>query len=123
VQTDDAQMIHVPQSSNPQGAVIDAQQRSLQALLDHPKFFNADHMVRVDQARAVLEAFFPVRKGIYVNHRANRGDCFTVIKVDNPEWPAVSHKTKQTRYVQPLQQLGAQVVQNVRTHSLLVRVR
>lgn len=123
MQSDDTRTICTFSASNPQGAAIDAQQRSLKALEDYPEFFNSAHMQRVHAAKAVLEAFFTIRKGIYVNHRANRGDCFTVIKVDHPEWPAVSYKTKQARYVQPLQNLGVQVLHSPQTHSLLVRVR
>jgi hypothetical protein len=121
--SDDGDTLQSRSASNPQGAVIDAQQCSLAALENHPEFFNADHMQRVHEARDIVAAFFPICKGVHVNHRANRGKCFSVVKVDHPQWPQVSFKTKQTRYVLPLQALGAQIVYTPHTHSVLIRIK
>lgn len=120
---DDTKTIHVPRASNPQAAVVDARERSAQALADYPEFFSNSHLKRVKTAETILEGFFRIRKGIYVNHRANRGQPFSVVKVDGVRWDAHMQKHKQAKYLKPIQDLGGEIVYAKGTNSVLVRIR
>jgi hypothetical protein len=86
-------------------AFNDALDRSTLARKQHPQFFNRDHMQRVEDVRAIVDGFFPVKESLYVNHRANRGKPFSVVKVFNiGSWPA--KKNKQRDLYAPLAALG-----------------
>lgn len=86
-------------------AYRDAVDRSANDLVTYPRFFNRDHMARVQQVRDIVDGFFSVKSAIYVNHRGNRGKPFSVVKVfDIGQWPV--KKDKQRDLYAPLQALG-----------------
>lgn len=95
-----------------------------QALDAHADFFSSvAHQDKVAQVQQIVSTFFKVRKGMYVNHRANRGAPFTVIKVDNPEFPCMSQKQIDAQYREPLRALGVEILFSKASNSYLFRVR
>ncbi len=110
-------------SPAPRWAVVDAQQRSKNAVANNESFFLSEaHMDRVEQVKKVVDSFFRVRKGLYVNHREGRGRPFTVVKVDNPSWPRMSAREVLACYREPLQALGVEIVFSRNTNSYLYRI-
>ena len=102
----------------------DLHTKQAQALEDHAAFFSsAAHEDKVSQVTTIVEAFFPVRKGMYVNRRSNRGDPFTVIKVDHPQFPRMSTKQIDAQYREPLKALGVEILFSKASNSYLYRVR
>lgn len=121
---DDVRVINVSSSTHPSFAVKDALLKSADAIRENPKFFNdPQHQDRVAQVQAIVENFFPVCKGVYVNQRANRGNPFTVVKVDSPAWPRMSARQTEAVYRKPLRDLGVEIVFSARTNSYIYRVR
>lgn len=120
---DDTKNIRTQSASNPQAALVNARERSAQALSDYPEFFSSSHLKRVKSAETILGDFFQIRKGMYVNHRANRGQPFSVVKVDGVRWDAHMQKHKQQKYLKPIQDLGGEIVYAKGTNSVLVRIR
>lgn len=116
--------IETEESKNPQWAVIDVHQRSLDAIDRYPDFFNDPaHEARVDAVESIVKKFFPVRNGMYRNHRVGRGKPFTVVKVDKPNFP--NHLSKADRdklYYDPLAKLNIEPIFSKRTNSYLYRV-
>lgn len=105
-------------------AVIDCRRRSMQAGVDHARFFRSTaHTQRVEATLSILRKFFPNIHTMYVNQRGNRGDPFTVIKLQVSSFPTVSYAAKTQLYYQPLQELGVEIVTSCRTNSLLYRIR
>lgn len=102
----------------------DLRENQAQALRDHADFFSsAAHEQKVAQVYAIVDVFFRVRKGMYVNHRANRGAPLTVIKVEHPEFPRMSVKQMDAQYCEPLRSLGVEIVFSKISNSYLFRVR
>jgi hypothetical protein len=121
---DDTRTINTHPAGNPMAAALDVQARSNQAFLDHQDFFTrADIQARIDQTYAIVNRFFPVRKDIYVNYRANRGKPFVVIKVDYPKFPNVKPLVKQETFVGPLDSLNVERVFSNNTNSWLFYIR
>jgi hypothetical protein len=71
----------------------------------------------------IVDNFFSVRKNIYVNQRDGGGNPFTVIKIDNPQWPRMKASDVTRVYREPLAKLGVEIVFSARTNSYLFRVR
>lgn len=102
----------------------DLRENQAQALAEHATFFESDaHQDKVAQVEQIVDTFFAVRKGMYVNHRANRGAPFTVVKVDNPQFPRMSVKQVDAQYREPLRSLGVEIVFSKSSNSYLFRVR
>lgn len=102
----------------------DLHTKQAQALEDHAAFFaSAAHEDKVAKVKQIVDTFFKVRKGMYVNHRANRGQPFTVIKVDHPQFPRMSTKQIDAQYRQPLKALGVEILFSKASNSYLYRVR
>ena len=102
----------------------DLNARQAQAMDEHADFFTSDaHSAKVTQVTDIVDAFFPVRKGMYVNHRANRGQPFTVVKVDNPQFPHMSQAQMEKVYREPLRALGVEIVFSTASNSYLYRIR
>jgi hypothetical protein len=121
---DTARKIGQVRSSNPRAAAIDAKLRAAAALAQHEEFFsNEQHQIRVERVKEIVSNFFPVRKGMYVNHRANGSKPFTTVKVDNPDWPHMSRAQVEAVYRQPLRDMEVEVVFSAGTSSYLFRVR
>ena len=99
---------HGNDTNNPmaaRAAYNDALDRSALAFKQYPGFFNRDHLKRVQDAYAIINSFFPVKERLFINHRGNRGNPFSVIKVyDIGRWPA--NKNKQRDLYAPLAALG-----------------
>lgn len=121
---DDVKTINTRAASNPAAAAMDVQARSQAAFDEHHEFFtSADIQHRVDQAYAIVQAFFTVRKNIYINYRANRGKPFVVIKVDHPQFPNVKLAFKHERFIDPLDALNVERVFSRQTNSWLFYIR
>lgn len=116
--------IEMEESPNPQWAVIDVHQRSADAIDRYPDFFNDPaHEARVDAVESIVKQFFKVRKGIYRNHRTGRGKPFTVVKVDNPDFPNHLSRAERDRlYHNPLKQLNVEPIFSKNTNSYLFRI-
>lgn len=124
VQQDDVRVIHTPQARFGGRAAADAANRSQQALSEHADFFESEqHQQKVDAVMDIVSNFFSARKNIYVNHRANGGRPFTVVKVANPQFPRMSSRDIDRLYRDPLKQLGVEIVFSKNTLSYLYRVR
>lgn len=102
------QFVNSSRACNPLAAYLDAQVRSQEALEQNPEFFDADHLARVEQIVEICNRFFRVKKDIHINHRLNRGDSFSVVKVLQPMFPAVSLARKAAEYRKPIQELGGE---------------
>lgn len=121
---DQDRIINVCSASNARWAAVDAQQRNGDALRAHADFFgDRQHQRKVQQVLGIVDGFFKVRRNVYVNHRDNRGQPFTAVKVDGPVFPNVSQKRKQTEYLDPLRALGVEIVLSKATNSYILRVR
>lgn len=115
--------INTPRASNPVAACIDAASRNQQAIAQHAEFFgSAKHQQKLAAVQSIVESFFAVRKGLYVNHRANGGKPFSVVKVDNPQFPRLTNAQIDQVYRKPLRDLGVEVVFSKSTNSYLFRV-
>jgi hypothetical protein len=122
--TDDVKVIQGGTHQPPARVFADLLHKQAQAMQSHVAFFESDaHVSKVDQVRDIVESFFQVRKAVYVNHRANRGQPFTVIKVEQPEFPRMSQARVDTLYREPLKALGVEVVFSKASNSYLFRVR
>lgn len=121
MKNEDAKVIGTRKASNPVGALINARENNL-AMSALPAFQKEEHIVKVEKVQDILKSFFKVYKGFYVNHRFNRGKAFTVVKVDNPNFPHVNYAIKQATYANPLKELGVEVVFSNRTNSYLYRI-
>jgi len=98
--------------------------KQAQALDAHSDFFTSQaHDAKVAQVQEIVQAFFPVHKALYVNRRSNRGQPFTVVKVEQPQFPRMSAKQIDAMYREPLKALGVEIVFSARTNSYLYRVR
>jgi hypothetical protein len=103
---------------------MDARQRSLSAVIGNRAFFeDPQHQSRVRKVQDVVDNFFRIRKGVYVNHRENRGRPFTTVKVDHPAFPNVSQRKKQEQFYAPLAAIGVEILRSNRTNSYILRVR
>lgn len=118
---DENKSIAAQRASNPIGAFINARERNLKAS-ELAAFRKAEHVAKVEKVQDIVKGFFKVYKGFYVNHRANNGKSFSVVKVDNPNFPNVSNAVKQATYANPLREMGVEVVFSKRTNSYLYRI-
>lgn len=116
--------IDVESAPNPRGAVINARIRGAAARDAHKHFFNDPaHQQKVDQVIEIVDSFFKVKKGMYVNPRDNRGQPFTAVKVDNPLFPAMKSAQVDSLFRKPLADLGVETLFSCRTNSYIFRVR
>ena len=121
--TDVDNTICTPRATNAAAACVDAATRNAQAVQQHAAFFGSvDHQHKLQAVKNVVDSFFAVRKGVYVNHRANGGRPFTVIKVDNPQFPRMKASEVDRLYREPLRALGVEIVFSRNTNSYLYRV-
>jgi hypothetical protein len=113
------------ESEQPRAWVFaDLRENQAQALREHRAFFTSDaHVDKVAQVQAIVDNFFTVRKNLYVNHRVNGGAPFTVVKVEQPQFPRMSQKQIDAHYRDPLKALGVEIVFSSRSNSYLFRVR
>lgn len=124
MQTDDVKVLQAGGHQPKARVFADLRENQAQALAQHADFFGSvSHQNKVAQVQQIVSTFFRVRKGMYVNHRANRGDAFTVVKVDNPEFPSMSAKQMDSQYREPLKALGVEIVFSKASNSYLFRVR
>jgi hypothetical protein len=120
---DDVKIVRSRHAANPQFAAQDAVRKSAEALAARPDFFTKDHLALLNQVKQIVDKFIPIKEGLYVNHRLNRGKPFSVIKLDKPKWPLVSHKRKIAEYESPLATLGVEVRMAPKTNSTLFYIR
>lgn len=104
-------------------AAIDVDRRSCEAKNNNSLFSDPDHVLKVKMVQDIVRSFFPVMKNMYVNHRENRGKSFTVVKVEQPNFPNhLSAEKRKKIYRQPLEDLGVEIVFSKRSNSYLYRV-
>lgn len=87
-------------------AAIDVAVRNAEAKRKNPMFNSKDHLARVDAVKKIAGSFFTVRENIFDQARPNKGRPFTAVKIFRTQWPYVSPKVADTRYYEPLEQLG-----------------
>jgi hypothetical protein len=95
------------------GAWMNVNERNANALEDveyGKKFKSRKHKQLIQDALDIIEKFFPNCKGIYINHRLNKGDPFTAIKVDHPQWSMDMQKRKHKDYIDPLLTIGVKII-------------
>lgn len=111
-------------SHNPRWAVADARERSNNAFEQNRSFFaSRQHQAKIAAVQDIVNGFFRVKKGVYVNHRDNRGRPFTTVKVDDPVFPNVSQRKKNESFYDPLTALGVEILRSNRTNSYILHVR
>jgi hypothetical protein len=116
-------VIETRRASNAKAAAINVAQRNMSALTSNPFFSDPVHQDKIVQVRQIAEKFFAVHNGVYVNHRCNKNDPFSVVKFVKPQFPAVSDKVKTAKFRKPLKNLGVEIVYSRRSKSYLFRVR
>jgi hypothetical protein len=122
--SDDVKVLQAGGTQPTARVFADLRENQAQALDAHADFFGSFvHQDKVAQVQQIVTTFFKVRKGVYVNHRANRGAPFTVVKVDNPQFPRMSVKQIDAEYREPLKALGVEIVFSKASNSYLFRVR
>jgi hypothetical protein len=107
-------------------AAIDCAARSADAAENIPLFKDPAHLAKVETVKAIIKDFFPGTYELYVNHRTGSKSSgpFTTVKIMVTCFPSnVSKKRKQAQYDAPLDALGVERVNSVRTNSMLFRVR
>ena len=107
---------------NPIWAKLDAADRSAEALRQYPVMDETEHQSTVLEVFGIVDSFFPVKKGIYINHRVNRGKPFTLVKGEHPRFRSVSFARKQAELRQPLEDLGVEIRFSKNTNSYLFRI-
>lgn len=104
----------------------DCEDRSQMALDKYPNFFNnAEHILRTEQVLELVNSFFKIKKGVYVNHRlgTTKSGPFTAIKVDNPVFPnALKREVKEEVFYNPLNDLDVKIVYNKGTNSYIFHI-
>jgi hypothetical protein len=118
----DIKTIENEAAPNPIWAKLDAADRSAEALRQYPVMDETEHQSTVLEVFGIVDSFFPVKKGIYINHRVNRGKPFTVVKVEQPRFPSMSFARKQVEFRQPLDALGVEILFSKNTNSYLFRI-
>lgn len=118
----DIKTIENEAAPDPVWAKLDAADRSAEALRQYPVMDETEHQSTVLEVFEIVDSFFPVKKGIYINHRVNRGKPFTVVKVEQPRFPSVSFARKQAELRQPLEDLGVEILFSKNTNSYLFRI-
>lgn len=105
------------------GAAIDAAIRNRDAIANVPLFSDPTHLNKIEQVKKIAEGIFAVHSGVYVNHRENGSNPFSVVKFVKPQMAAVSPRTKDNKFRKPLKALGVEIVYSRRSKSYLFRVR
>ena len=78
----------------------DCEDRSDLALEKFPVFFNdSGHVSKTEQVLGIVEDFFRIKKGVYINHRIGtpKSGPFTAIKVDNPVFPNAMKQSEKNK--------------------------
>ena len=119
---DEAETINMHKANNGYAAHIDAIVRSQDAFINYPDKFTDEHCAVVEEVREIVDSFFTVKCNLFVNHRANRGKCFSVIKVDRPQFPRMNTEIKKAVFYEPLAALGVEIVFSKNTNSYLFRI-
>jgi hypothetical protein len=123
MQQDDVKILHTSGTQSRGRVFADLNENQAQALTQHADFFESDaHQQKIDQVRDIVENFFTVCKSIYVNHRANRGKPFTVVKVEKPQFPRMKQHEIDVCYREPLKALGVEIVFSKASNSYLFRI-
>ena len=106
---------------------FDCEDRSEMALEKFPQFFkDPAHIAKTEQVLGIIDAFFKVKKNVFINHRigTNKSGPFTAVKVSEPVFPNQLKQTeKEDLFYKPLEALGVKLVFNKGTNSYLVHVR
>ena len=122
---DDTKVINSHATRAPAFVAVDVAERSERALSQFPSFFNDPaHQHKIQAVQAIVDEFFSVRAGVYVNHRTGRDRPFTVVKVERPRFPNNLPKSERdARFHAPLKALGAEVKFASGTNSYLIHIK
>lgn len=106
-------------------ATMDAARRSNIAAHNNKDFFdNPEHVARVDGVKQIVEDFFPAKRAVYVNKRGIGRKPFTVVKVEQPDFPNhLTQAEKDAKFYTPLKDLKVEVVFAKGSNSYLLRIK
>jgi hypothetical protein len=104
---------------------MDVEERNTRALNQFPTFFNNPaHQQKIQAVQAIVDGFFAVKAGVYVNHRTGHDRPFTVVKVERPRFPNNLPKSERdARFHAPLKALGVTVKFASGTNSYLIHIK
>lgn len=125
MQVEDTKVVNTRQTFNPGYVAQDVEMRNADALARFPGFFNdAAHQHRIQAVQAIVDQFFAVKAGVYVNHRTGRDKPFTVVKVERPRFPNnLSKAARDAGFHAPLKALGVEVRFAAGTNSYLIHIK
>lgn len=106
-------------------ATMDAAHRSNIAAHTHKDFFdNPEHVARVESVKKIVADFFPSKRAVYVNKRGISRKPFTVVKVEQPDFPnRLTQAEKDAKFYTPLKDLNVEVVFAKGSNSYLLRIK
>jgi hypothetical protein len=125
MQTEDPIIIRTRPTFNPGYVADDVQARNAAAIAKFPGFFsNPAHQQKVQEVLAIVDGFFAIRAGVYVNQRTGHDKPFTVVKVERPRFPNNLPKAERNaRFHAPLAALGVEVKFAQGTNSYLIHIK
>jgi hypothetical protein len=125
MQVEDTKVINTRPTFNPGYVAQDVEERNNRALNQFPTFFNNPvHQQKVQAVQAIVDQFFAVKAGVYVNHRTGHDKPFTVVKVERPRFPNnLSKAARDAGFHAPLKALGVEVKFAAGTNSYLIHIK
>jgi len=122
---DDTKVINTRPTFNPGYVAQDVEERNTRALNQFPTFFNNPaHQHKIQAVQAIVDQFFAVKAGVYVNHRTGHDRPFTVVKVERPRFPNnLSKAARDAGFHAPLKALGVEVKFAAGTNSYLIHIK
>ena len=125
MQTDDPVVLNTRPTFNPGYVAQDVEERNTRALNQFPTFFNNPaHQHKIQAVQAIVDQFFAVKAGVYVNHRTGHDRPFTVVKVERPRFPNnLSKAARDAGFHAPLKALGVEVRFAAGTNSYLIHIK
>jgi hypothetical protein len=125
MQKEETKVIRSHPTFAPAFVAMDVAERNADALAKFPSFFNDPaHQKRIAEVQAIVDEFFAVKAGVYVNHRTGRNRPFTVVKVDHPRFPNNLPKSRREElFHAPLRALGVEVKFSTGTNSYLIHIK
>lgn len=125
MQVDDTKVINTRRTFNPGYVAQDVEARNEAALARFPSFFSDPvHQQKIQAVLGIVDQFFAVKAGVYVNHRTGHDKPFTVVKVERPRFPNnLSKAARDAGFHTPLKALGVEVKFAAGTNSYLIHIK
>ena len=125
MQVEETKVIRSHPTFAPAFVAMDVAERNARALEQFPSFFeDPAHQKKIQAVQAIVDGFFAVKAGVYVNHRTGRDRPFTVVKVERPRFPNNLPKSERdARFHAPLKALGVEVKFSTGTNSYLIHIK